>query len=119
MPLETQGKLRRVLVEQKFQRVGGGPKVQVDVRVVSSTSRDLEREMTAGRFRQDLYYRLNVHTLKVPPLRERLTDVPALIDVLRAGVSHSYDVHRSLLAARPDDNTMDDTIDLGTGPLAG
>jgi hypothetical protein len=51
--------------------------------------------------------------------RLAIADVPALIDVLRAGVSHSYDVHRSLLAARPDDNTMDDTIDLGTGPLAG
>jgi two-component system nitrogen regulation response regulator NtrX len=80
MPLETQGKLLRVLVEQKFQRIGGGPKVQVDVRVVSSTSRDLEREMTAGRFRQDLYHRLNVVPLKVPGLAERREDIPELVE---------------------------------------
>ncbi|MEJ2124723.1 MAG: sigma-54 dependent transcriptional regulator [Alphaproteobacteria bacterium] len=80
MPLETQGKLLRVLVEQKFQRVGGGPKVQVDVRVVSSTSRDLEREMANGRFRQDLFHRLNVVPLKVPSLSERREDVPELVE---------------------------------------
>lgn len=80
MPLETQGKLLRVLVEQKFQRIGGGPKVQVDVRVVSSTSRDLEREMTAGRFRQDLFHRLNVVPLKVPALSERREDIPELVE---------------------------------------
>ena len=66
MPMDTQGKLLRVLVEQKFQRVGGGPKVAVDVRIVSSTSRDLEREMSAGRFRQDLFHRLNVVPLTCP-----------------------------------------------------
>ncbi len=80
MPVDTQGKLLRVLVEQKFQRVGGGPKVSVDVRIVSSTSRDLEREMTAGRFRQDLYHRLNVVPLKVPALIERRDDIPELIE---------------------------------------
>jgi len=80
MPLETQGKLLRVLVEQKFQRVGGGPKVQVDVRVVSSTSRDLEREMSGGRFRQDLFHRLNVVPLKVPSLADRREDIPELVD---------------------------------------
>jgi two-component system nitrogen regulation response regulator NtrX len=80
MPLETQGKLLRVLVEQKFQRVGGGPKVQVDVRVVSSTSRDLEREMAAQRFRTDLFHRLNVVPLKVPPLGDRREDIPELIE---------------------------------------
>ncbi len=80
MPLETQGKLLRVLVEQKFQRVGGGPKVQVDVRVVSSTSRDLEREMAAGRFRTDLFHRLNVVPLKVPPIGERREDIPEMVE---------------------------------------
>ena len=64
MPLETQGKVLRVLVEQKFQRVGGGPKVSVDVRIISSTSRDLERDMAEGRFREDLYHRLNVVPLR-------------------------------------------------------
>jgi two-component system nitrogen regulation response regulator NtrX len=80
MPIDTQGKLLRVLVEQKFQRVGGGPKVSVDVRIVSSTGRDLEREMAAGRFRPDLYHRLNVVPLKVPALVERREDIPELVD---------------------------------------
>ena len=80
MPVDTQGKLLRVLVEQKFQRVGGGPKVSVDVRIVSSTSRDLEREMTAGRFRQDLFHRLNVVPLRVPSLVERREDIPKLVE---------------------------------------
>jgi two-component system nitrogen regulation response regulator NtrX len=78
MPLETQGKVLRVLVEQKFQRVGGGPKVSVDVRIISSTSRDLEREMQEGRFREDLYHRLNVVPLRVPGLAERRDDIPML-----------------------------------------
>ncbi len=80
MPIDTQGKLLRVLVEQKFQRIGGGPKVAVDVRIVSSTSRDLEREMVAGRFRQDLFHRLNVVPLKVPSLVERREDIPELVE---------------------------------------
>jgi two-component system nitrogen regulation response regulator NtrX len=80
MPLETQGKVLRVLVEQKFQRLGGGPKVAVDVRIVSSTSRDLEREMQEERFRNDLYHRLNVVPLRVPSLAERRDDSPSLID---------------------------------------
>ena len=80
MPIETQSKLLRVLVEQKFQRVGGGPKVHVDVRIVSSTSRDLEREMSAGRFREDLYHRLAVVPLRVPGLAERRDDIPELVE---------------------------------------
>lgn len=79
MPLETQGKVLRVLVEQKFQRIGGSQKVSVDVRIVSSTSRDLEREMGEGRFREDLYHRLNVVPLRVPGLAERREDIPDLI----------------------------------------
>ncbi|MDX2264640.1 MAG: sigma-54 dependent transcriptional regulator [Hyphomicrobiales bacterium] len=80
MPMETQGKLLRVLVEQKFQRLGGGPKVHVDVRIVSSTSRDLEREMSSGRFREDLFHRLAVVPLRVPGLAERRDDIPELVD---------------------------------------
>jgi two-component system, NtrC family, nitrogen regulation response regulator NtrX len=89
MPLETQGKMLRVLVEQKFQRVGGGAKVSVDVRIVSSTSRDLEREMTAGRFRQDLFHRLNVVPLRAPALVERREDVPSLVEHFVAQISQS------------------------------
>jgi len=80
MPLETQGKLLRVLVEQKFQRVGGGPKVHVDVRIVSSSCRDLNQEMNAGRLREDLYHRLNVVPLSVPGLVERRDDIPLLVN---------------------------------------
>jgi two-component system, NtrC family, nitrogen regulation response regulator NtrX len=79
MPLETQGKVLRVLVEQKFLRIGGSQKVSVDVRIISSTSRDLEREMSEGRFREDLYHRLNVVPLRVPGLAERREDIADLI----------------------------------------
>ena len=78
MPLETQGKIVRALQEQGFERVGGGTRVKVDVRVLSTTNRDLQSEIQAGRFREDLYYRLAVVPLKVPALRERREDVPAL-----------------------------------------
>jgi two-component system nitrogen regulation response regulator NtrX len=79
MPLETQAKILRVLVEQRFQRIGGGTKVHVDVRVVSSTSHDLQKEMAAGRLREDLYHRLNVVPIHVPGLAERREDVPELV----------------------------------------
>jgi two-component system nitrogen regulation response regulator NtrX len=79
MPMETQGKILRVLVEQTFQRVGGTSRVQVDVRVVSSTVRDLRSEIVAGRFREDLYHRLNVVPVRVPSLAERRDDIPLLV----------------------------------------
>lgn len=80
MPMETQGKILRVLVEQNFERVGGGPKVQVDVRVMSSTSRDLREAISGGQFREDLFHRLNVVPLVVPALADRREDIPALVD---------------------------------------
>lgn len=78
MPLETQGKIVRVLQEQRFRRVGGKTEVSVDVRVIASTNRDLQREISAGRFREDLFYRLNVVPVRVPALRERREDIPKL-----------------------------------------
>ena len=68
MPLETQGKLLRLLVEQRFNRIGGVDNVQVDVRVITSSSRDLMKDVSMGRFREDLYHRLNVMPLHVPCL---------------------------------------------------
>src|SRR5260221_10799878 len=79
MPRETQSRILRVLVDQRFRRVGGDMDVQVDVRVVSSTSRDLREEIAAGRFREDLFHRLNVVPLRVPGLAERRDDIPDLI----------------------------------------
>ncbi|WP_149535624.1 nitrogen assimilation response regulator NtrX [Siccirubricoccus phaeus] len=78
MPLETQGKIVRALQEQGFERIGGATRVKVDVRVLATTNRDLQAEIAAGRFREDLYYRLAVVPLKIPALRERREDVPSL-----------------------------------------
>jgi len=80
MPLETQGKLLRLLVEQRFNRVGGQDDVQVDVRVITSSSRDLTNEVAMGKFREDLYHRLNVMPLHAPKLSERREDIPALVE---------------------------------------
>ncbi|EEE37393.1 nitrogen regulation protein NtrX [Rhodobacteraceae bacterium KLH11] len=78
MPLGTQSKILRVLVDQQFQRVGGSDKVRVDLRVISSTNRDLEAEIAAERFREELYHRLNVVPIAVPSLEERREDIPVL-----------------------------------------
>ncbi|WP_025840604.1 nitrogen assimilation response regulator NtrX [Asaia platycodi] len=78
MPLETQGKIVRALQDQTFERLGGAARVKVDVRVIATTNRDLQGEITLGRFREDLYYRLAVVPLRLPSLRERREDIPAL-----------------------------------------
>ncbi len=78
MPLGTQSKILRVLVEQAFQRVGGNDKVRVDLRVISSTNRDLQHEIDAGTFRQELFHRLNVVPIAVPSLEDRREDIPVL-----------------------------------------
>jgi two-component system, NtrC family, nitrogen regulation response regulator NtrX len=78
MPLPTQGKILRVLTDQSFLRVGGSRQIRVDVRFVSATARDLSAEIAAGRFREDLYYRLNVVPVEIPPLSGRREDIPEL-----------------------------------------
>jgi two-component system nitrogen regulation response regulator NtrX len=78
MPMETQGKIVRALQDQTFERIGGSSRVKVDVRVLATTNRDLQAEITAGKFREDLYYRLAVVPLKLPSLKERREDVPEL-----------------------------------------
>ena len=87
MPRETQNKILRVLVDQTFQRQGGTTKVNVDVRIISSTARNLEEEIAAGRFREDLYHRLSVVPIRVPPLSERREDIPELIDYFMEQIS--------------------------------
>ena len=80
MSLKTQAKILRILQEQKFERVGGTEMIYVDVRVIAATNRDLKEEIQKTKFREDLYYRLNVIPILVPPLRDRKTDIPLLVE---------------------------------------
>jgi|SRR5579862_3181751 len=84
MDFKLQAKLLQVLQDQAFQRLGGKETVHVDVRIISATHNDLEKSMLAGTFREDLYYRLNVFNVRIPPLRERKEDIPALAEALLA-----------------------------------
>ena len=87
MPLTTQAKILRVLTDQSYTRVGGQRPVKVDVRVLSATSRNLQDEIAGGRFREDLYYRLNVVPVRLPPLRERREDIPELVSHFLARIA--------------------------------
>ncbi|HEX8233849.1 MAG TPA: sigma-54 dependent transcriptional regulator [Caulobacteraceae bacterium] len=98
MPLETQGRILRVLVDQRFRRVGGDTDVQVDVRVISSTSRELRAEIEEGRFREDLFHRLNVVPLRVPGLAERREDIAELVEHFITGISAASGLPRRILA---------------------
>ena len=89
MPRETQNKILRVLVDQTFQRVGGNTKVTVDVRIVSSTSRNIEADIAAGKFREDLYHRLSVVPIRVPGLAERREDIPGLVEFFMTQISQT------------------------------
>ena len=80
--LDGNGALLRVLAEGQFTRLGGTKPVDVDVRVIAATNRDLEEAVAAGRFREDLYFRLSVFEVVLPPLRQRLEDLPALVAAL-------------------------------------
>ena len=94
MSLKTQAKVLRVLQEQRFERVGGAASIQVDVRVLAATNKDLDEEIHGNRFREDLYFRLAVIPLQVPPLRERHEDIPLLVE-------HFVALHANDLGRRP------------------
>jgi two-component system nitrogen regulation response regulator NtrX len=99
MPLETQGKIVRVLQDQGFERLGGSARVKVDVRVLSATNRDLHAEIAAGRFREDLFYRLAVVPLRLPALKDRREDVPALARYFLARSAETSGMPRRELSA--------------------
>ena len=132
LPLTTQAKLLRALEQKEVLPVGANEPVRVDARIIAATNKDLAREVEAGRFREDLYYRLNVVVLKLPPLRERREDIPELVEHLLAkhartlnkriaGVSH--EAMQLLLACpwkgnvRELENALQRAVILGEGPL--
>jgi two-component system nitrogen regulation response regulator NtrX len=94
MPKETQGKILRVLVDQNFQRVGGATRVHVDVRIISSASRDLAAAIAEGAFREDLFHRLSVVPIRVPSLSERREDIPELVSYFMEQVSQTTGMPR-------------------------
>ncbi|KMO42178.1 ATPase AAA [Methylobacterium tarhaniae] len=99
MPRETQNRILRVLVDQNFQRVGGTTRVHVDVRIISSSSRDLAEEIAGGRFREDLFHRLSVVPIRVPSLAERREDVPELIAFFMEQISAATGLPQRRIAA--------------------
>jgi DNA-binding NtrC family response regulator len=132
LPLATQAKLLRAIEQKEILPVGAHEPLRVEARILAATNKDLEREVQQGRFREDLYYRLNVVRIRVPPLRERREDIPELVDFLLArharalgkrctGVSH--EAMQILLAApwkgnvRELDNALGRAVILGEGPL--
>ncbi len=99
MPRETQSKILRVLVDQNFTRVNGSARVHVDVRIISSSSRDLPEEIAAGRFREDLYHRLGVVPIRVPALADRRDDIPALIEHFQRQIAIATGLPQRKIAA--------------------
>jgi two-component system nitrogen regulation response regulator NtrX len=98
LPLPAQAKLLRVLEDRRVTRLGGTRAIPVEARVLAATNRDLEADVAAGRFREDLYYRINVHPVRVPPLRDRLSDLPEIAERLLEGIGARFGMKRKKLA---------------------
>jgi len=92
IPPSTQIKLLRVLQEEEFERVGGNRTMKVNIRIIAASNRDLQEEVKRGTFREDLYYRLNVVNIKLPPLRERRDDIPFLVNFFIEKYNKRYDM---------------------------
>jgi two-component system response regulator HydG len=131
LPVDLQAKLLRALQEREIRPVGATERVHIDLRIIAATNRDLESAIRAGAFRQDLYFRLNVVQIKLPPLRERKTDIPLLVhsflekfsDAQRPIRTISEDAMRRLMAydwpgnVRELENAVERAVALGSGPI--
>lgn len=106
MPLEMQAKLLRVLEERRFVRVGGTKQVDLDIRVIAATNENLEKNVKEGKFREDLYYRLNVIKLDIPPLRERINDIPLLSRIIISDLSKELGIEQKVLSDESIDIMM-------------
>jgi len=94
IPLETQSKILRVLIDQKFKRINGNHDINVDVRIICSSSRDIKKEIELGNFREDLYHRLNVFEINLEPLKNRVSDIPLLVEYFSQKISSNYNLKK-------------------------
>ncbi len=94
IPLETQSKILRVLIDQKFKRINGNHDINVDVRVICTTSKDIKKEIEIGNFREDLYHRLNVFEINIDPLKKRISDIPLLVKYFTNKISSNYNLKK-------------------------
>ena len=94
IPLETQSKILRVLIDQKFKRINGNHDIDVDVRIICSSSKNIKEEIEAGNFREDLYHRLNVFEINIKPLKERISDIPLLVKYFSEKISLNYNLKK-------------------------
>jgi two-component system nitrogen regulation response regulator NtrX len=92
IPLDTQSKILRILIDQKFKRINGNHDIKVDVRIFSTTSKDIKKEITNGNFREDLFHRLNVFHINIDPLNKRIEDIPLLVDYFVKNICNNYKI---------------------------
>ena len=94
IPLETQSKILRVLIDQKFKRINGNHDINVDVRIICSSTKDIKKEIESGNFREDLYHRLNVFEINIEPLKNRVSDIPFLVEYFAEKISSNYNLKK-------------------------
>jgi len=92
IPLNTQSKILRILIDQKFKRINGSHDIKVDVRIFSSTSKDIKKEIKSGNFREDLFHRLNVFNITIDPLNKRIEDIPLLVEYFVKNICNNYSI---------------------------
>ena len=94
IPLDTQSKILRVLIDQKFKRINGSHDINVDVRIICSSSKDIKKEIENGNFREDLYHRLNVFEINIDPLKDRVSDISLLVEYFSEKISTNYNLKK-------------------------